>query len=52
MSAVRGALGELGAHLTETIQGMVELIAFAAVTRRRTAFMQVAAAPLRTCASH
>jgi ATP-binding cassette, subfamily B, bacterial len=41
-SAARGALGELGAHLTETIQGMVELIAFAAVTRRRTAFMQVA----------
>jgi ATP-binding cassette subfamily B protein len=41
-SAARGALGELGAHLTETIQGMVELIAFAAVTRRRSGFMQVA----------
>jgi ABC-type multidrug transport system fused ATPase/permease subunit len=41
-SAARGALGELGAHLTETIQGMVELIAFAAVGRRRAGFMQVA----------
>ncbi len=39
-SAARGALGELGAHVTESIQGLVELIAFAAVTRRRDAFMQ------------
>ncbi len=41
-SAARGALGELGAHVTETIQGLAELIAFAAVARRRAAFMQVA----------
>ncbi len=41
-SAARGALGEMGAHLTETIQGLVELIAFAAVGRRRAAFLQVA----------
>jgi ATP-binding cassette subfamily C protein CydCD len=40
-SAARGALGELGAFVTETIQGLVELIAFAAVARRRAAFMQV-----------
>jgi ATP-binding cassette subfamily C protein CydCD len=40
-SAARGALGELGAFVTETIQGLVELIAFAAVGRRREAFMQV-----------
>ncbi len=40
-SAARGALGELGAHVTETIQGMVELIAFDAVARRRAAFMEV-----------
>ncbi len=39
-SAARGALGELGAHVTETIQGLAELIAFAAVTRRRDSFMQ------------
>jgi ATP-binding cassette subfamily C protein CydCD len=38
-SAARGALGELGAHVTETIQGMAELIAFDAVARRRAAFM-------------
>jgi ATP-binding cassette subfamily B protein len=40
-SAARGALGELGAFVTETIQGLVELIAFAAVARRREAFMQL-----------
>ena len=40
-SAARGALGELGAYVTETIQGLVELIAFAAVGRRRDGFIQV-----------
>ena len=40
-SAARGALGELGAYVTETIQGLAELIAFAAVGRRRDGFMQV-----------
>src|SRR3984885_4056193 len=38
-SAARGALGELGAHATETIQGLSELIAFEATTRRRDEFM-------------
>jgi ATP-binding cassette, subfamily B, bacterial len=41
-SAARGALGELGAHATETIQGLSELIAFAATTRRRDEFMAYA----------
>jgi ATP-binding cassette subfamily B protein len=38
-SAARGALGELAAHATETIQGLSELIAFEATTRRRDEFM-------------
>jgi ATP-binding cassette subfamily C protein CydCD len=38
-STARGALGELGAHATETIQGLAELMAFAATTRRRDEFM-------------
>ena len=38
-SSARGALGELGAHATETIQGLTELLAFAATGRRRDAFM-------------
>jgi ABC-type multidrug transport system fused ATPase/permease subunit len=41
-SASRGALGELGAHATETIQGLSELIAFDATTRRRDEFMAYA----------
>jgi ABC-type multidrug transport system fused ATPase/permease subunit len=41
-SAARGALGELGAHATETIQGLPELLAFEATTRRRDAFMAYA----------
>jgi thiol reductant ABC exporter CydC subunit len=41
-SAARGALGELGAHATETIQGLSELIAFDATTRRRDEFMTYA----------
>ncbi len=35
----RGALGLLGAHLTETIQGLAELAAFQALGRRRDAFL-------------
>ena len=35
----RGALGLLGAHLTETIQGLAELTAFQALGRRRAAFL-------------
>ncbi len=38
-STARRALGELGAHTTETIQGLAELMAFAATTRRRDEFM-------------
>jgi len=38
-STARRALGELGAHATETIQGLSELIAFDATTRRRDEFM-------------
>jgi ATP-binding cassette subfamily C protein CydCD len=36
----RGALGLLGAHLTETIQGLAELTAFQALGRRRAAFLE------------
>ena len=43
-SAARGALGELGAHATETIQGLSELVAFEATTRRRDEFMALCAA--------
>jgi ATP-binding cassette subfamily B protein len=35
----REALGLLGAHVTETIQGLSDLLAFQAVARRRDAFM-------------
>jgi ATP-binding cassette, subfamily B, bacterial len=35
----RAALGQLGAHLTETIQGLAELAAFQATGRRRTVFL-------------
>ena len=38
-SGARHALGQLGAHLTETIQGLAELMAFQAVARRRAAFI-------------
>jgi ATP-binding cassette subfamily C protein CydCD len=38
-SDARGALGQLGAHVTETIQGLSELIAFQATDARRNAFM-------------
>ncbi len=38
-SSARRALGELGAHATETIQGLAELMAFEATARRRDEFM-------------
>ena len=38
-SEARGALGQLGAHLTETIQGLAELAAFQAIGRRRKVFL-------------
>jgi ATP-binding cassette, subfamily B, bacterial len=38
-SEARGALGQLGAHLTETIQGLAELAAFQAIGQRRAAFL-------------
>ena len=38
-STARRSLGELGAHATETIQGLAELMAFEATTRRRDQFM-------------
>jgi len=40
----RGALGQLGAHVTETIQGLAELAAFQATGRRRTVFQADVAA--------
>ena len=39
-SSARGALGGMGAHVTETIQGLAELEAFSATGRRRTGFME------------
>jgi ATP-binding cassette, subfamily B, bacterial len=38
-SAARAALGGLGAYVSETIQGMGELVAFNAARRRRDGFM-------------
>jgi ATP-binding cassette subfamily C protein CydCD len=38
-SRARGALGGIGAHVTETIQGMAELEAFGAMGRRKTGFV-------------
>ncbi|MCA8045301.1 ABC transporter ATP-binding protein/permease [Burkholderia arboris] len=38
-TGAREALGQLGAHLTETIQGLAELTAFQAIVRRREAFL-------------
>jgi ABC-type multidrug transport system fused ATPase/permease subunit len=40
-SQARAALGELGAHVTETIQGMPELLAFGACERRHDAFIAI-----------
>jgi ATP-binding cassette subfamily B protein len=39
-SQARAALGQLGAHLTETIQGLAELAAFQATGRRREVFLR------------
>ncbi|HEX2940781.1 MAG TPA: ATP-binding cassette domain-containing protein, partial [Rhodopila sp.] len=39
-AAARGALGEIGAYTTETIQGLAELAMFGAARRRRDGFMQ------------
>jgi ATP-binding cassette subfamily C protein CydCD len=38
-SEARAALGQLGAHVTETIQGLSDLLAFQATARRRTQFI-------------
>jgi ATP-binding cassette subfamily C protein CydCD len=38
-SEARAALGQLGAHVTETIQGLSDLMAFQATTARRDQFM-------------
>jgi ATP-binding cassette subfamily B protein len=38
-SAARGALGNMGAYATETIQGLAELVMFGAAGRRRDGFM-------------
>jgi len=38
----RDALGLLGAHVTETIQGLADLLAFRAIGRRREAFLEAA----------
>ncbi|EML1596779.1 ABC transporter ATP-binding protein [Burkholderia cenocepacia] len=38
-TGARDALGQLGAHLTETIQGLAELTAFQAIARRHAAFV-------------
>ena len=37
----REALGLLGAYVTETIQGLADLVAFQAVGRRRRGFMEL-----------
>ncbi len=41
-AASRDALGTLGAHVSETVQGLSELIAFQATRRRGAAFVAVA----------
>jgi ATP-binding cassette subfamily C protein CydCD len=38
----RGALGALGGHLTETIQGLADLLAFQAIPQRRKSFATLA----------
>jgi ATP-binding cassette subfamily B protein len=44
----REALGMLGAHVTETIQGLSDLVAFQAVGRRRAGFMDAVRAYQKT----
>ncbi len=46
--AAREALGLLGAHVTETIQGLSDLVAFQAVGRRRDGFMHAVRAYQQT----
>ena len=41
-SLARQSLGMLGAHLSETIQGLSDLVAFSAAGRRRAAFVAIA----------
>jgi len=41
-SLARQSLGLLGAHLSETIQGLSDLVAFSAAGRRRAAFLAIA----------
>ncbi|MFA5489329.1 MAG: ABC transporter ATP-binding protein [Candidimonas sp.] len=38
----RGALGEMSAHMTDTIQGLADLTAFQATARRRDQFLKIA----------
>lgn len=38
----RGALGEMSAHMTDTIQGLADLTAFQATARRRARFLKIA----------
>src|ERR1019366_8263643 len=40
-TASRAALGELGGFVTETIQGLPELLMFQAIGRRRTDFLAI-----------
>jgi ATP-binding cassette, subfamily B, bacterial len=47
-AAARDALGLLGAYVTETIQGLQDLVAFQAVGRRRDGFMAAVAAYQKT----
>jgi ATP-binding cassette subfamily C protein CydCD len=42
-SRARSALGQLGAHVTETIQGLSELMAFRATLARKSAFLELVA---------
>jgi ATP-binding cassette subfamily C protein CydCD len=42
-SRARSALGQLGAHVTETIQGLSELMAFRATGARRASFLALVA---------
>ncbi|OWT71545.1 MULTISPECIES: ABC transporter ATP-binding protein [unclassified Achromobacter] len=43
-ASARQALGEMSAHVTDTIQGLGELQAFQATARRRASFLEVAQA--------
>ena len=47
-SEARAALGQLGAHVTESIQGLSDLVAFQATGARRAAFMELVRGYQRT----